>query len=342
MSEEDPVIKLLPGVLDDPPEVVLFGGGEELAPLRLAHLAPAAAMPFHVFTVADGVPGEFVLTWRRGRALPKEAQEMVWGYFALAEAGEVLAYLESQLEEGKRLGEAGESLQLLTDTLLVLTQHVFCHDDARTPQNLARARSLIAVLARGLRHSEDILNAVSSLRRHDSGLFSHCLNVALLTLALTPALFPEGDVGETMALGALLHDLGMMPWARETFHQTSPLSDDDWENIRAHPDRGVELLTPLNALPEDALLMIRQHHESANGSGYPQGLQGDGIHPWARFIKIVDSYEAMTSLRPWRPPISERQAMRIMASAWSAQGSYDPEYLKRFLAYCQREEGHRP
>jgi HD-GYP domain-containing protein (c-di-GMP phosphodiesterase class II) len=339
--KEESVIKMLPGVLDDPGEVVLFGGGDDLAPLRLAHLAPAALMPFHIFTAMDGVPGEFALTWRRGRPLPREAQEMVWGYFAMAEAGEVLAYLEARLEDGQGAGEAGEPLQLLADTLLVLTQHVFCHDQARTPENLARAHTLMAALAKGLRASDDILRAVSSLRRHDSGLFSHCLNVALLALALAPAMSQEPEAGETMALGALLHDLGMMPWARETFHQTTPLTDDDWDNIKAHPHRGADQLAPLAVLPEEGLLMIRQHHESVNGSGYPLGLQVDGIHPWARIIKILDSYEAMTSLRPWRPPISERQAMRIMASAWSAQGSYDPDYLKRFLAFCQKEEGHR-
>jgi len=103
------MIKLLPDVVENQEEIVLFGGGEGLAPLRLAHLAPGAALPFHIFTVADGVPGEFVLTWRRDRALPKQAREMVWGYFAVAEAGQVLTYLLSRLQEVESGVETSES-----------------------------------------------------------------------------------------------------------------------------------------------------------------------------------------------------------------------------------------
>jgi HD-GYP domain-containing protein (c-di-GMP phosphodiesterase class II) len=262
---------------------------------------------------------------------------MVWGYFAVAEAGEVLGYLLSRVEEAG--GETPEHLRLLADTLLVWTQHFFCHEAARTPANLAGARGLIAALSRGLDHSGNSLDVASRIRRHDSGLFSHCLNVCLLTLAFAPSLDWEGEEGEALALGTLLHDLGMMPWALETFRQTAPLTDQEWEQIKTHPDRGADLLKPYAELPKEVGLMVRQHHESANGSGYPLGLQGDEIHPWAKVLRMLDSYEAMTSLRPWRPPIGERQALRIMTSAWSTQGGYDQDFLKLFLAFCQRKEG---
>jgi putative nucleotidyltransferase with HDIG domain len=340
--QEKALMKMLPEVLENPAEVVLFGGGEGLAPLRLSHLEPGAALPFHIFTAADGVPGEFVLTWRRGRAFPKKAQDMVWGYFAVAEAGEVLTCLLARADKVGAGERTAVSPKLLADTLLVWTQHFFCHEAVRSPKNLAEAQTLIAALAKGLGDSGDVLGTLSGIRRHDSGLFSHCLNVCLLALAFAPDLAREGVEGETLALGALLHDLGMMPFAQETFHQTAPLSDQDWEKIKTHPDRGVELLASFKELPEEVLLVVGQHHESANGSGYPLGLRGGDIHPWARIIKILDSYEAMTSLRPWRPPISERQALRIMGSAWIGQGSYDQDYLKRFLTYCQGKEGSRP
>jgi len=330
------MVKTLPQFVEDHTEVILFGGGEGLAPLRLAHLAPGEALPFHIFTAADGVPGEFVLTWRRGRALPPQAQEMVWGYFAVAEAGEVLGCLASRLEEGR--GGTPEHLRLLADTLLVWTQHFFCHEAARTPASLSVARGLINALAGGLAHAENPLETAGSLRRHDSSLFSHCLNVCLMTLAFAPSLGWSGQVGETLALGTLLHDLGMMPWAPETFRQTAPLTQQDWEKIKTHPDRGADLLEPFTELPAEIGLLVRQHHESANGSGYPAGLTADEIHPWARVLRMLDSYEAMTSLRPWRPPLGARQALRIMSSAWSPQGSYDQDFLKRFLAFCQEKE----
>ncbi len=332
-------MQMLPTMVDDPEEVVLFGGGEGLAPLRLAYLKPEKPLPFHIFTASEGVPGEFVLTWRRGHLFPPKVQDLIWGHFAVAEAGEVLNHLLSRLEETGPGGESPASLRLLGDTLLVFTQHFFCHEIARTPDSLAGARRLIALLAAGLDSSGNPLAAARGLRRHDSGLFSHCLNVCLLTLAFAPSLGFEGEPREPLALGALFHDLGMMPWAQETYHQTTPLSDEDWEEIQGHPLRGADLLESWAGLPTEVLLMIRQHHENLNGSGYPQGLAGDDIHPLARMLRILDSYEAMTSLRPWRPPVSERQALRLMSTAWAAQGGYDPACLMRFVAFCQGKGG---
>jgi putative nucleotidyltransferase with HDIG domain len=332
-------MQMLPKVADDPEGVVLFGGGEGLAPLKLAYLAPEEPLPFHIFTASEGVPGEFVLTWRRGHLLPPEARGLIWGHFAVAEAGEVLRHLLSRVEDHSPGGESPASLRLLGDTLLVFIQHFFCHETARTPESLADARRLLALLAGGLDSSGNALAAARGLRRHDSGLFSHCLNVCLLTLAFAPHLGLEGEHRETLALGALLHDLGMMPWAQETYHQTAPLTDEDWEEIQGHPLRGADLLESWAGLPEEVLLMIRQHHENLNGSGYPVGLAGDGIHPHARMLRILDSYEAMTSLRPWRPPVGERQALRLMSTAWTAQGGYDPDCLARFVAFCQEKGG---
>jgi putative nucleotidyltransferase with HDIG domain len=331
------MMKMLPQNLESPEELVLFGGRQVLAPLRMVHLIPGTALPCHIFTASDAFPGEFVLTWRRGQPLPKAAQDMVWGYFAAAEAGEVLTYLLSRTKF-EAPGESPEALQLLADTLLVWIQHFFCHDEARISARLAEARSLIQALAPGVGRAGNLPETVGRLRRHDSGLFSHCLNVGLLALGFARHLGWEGNEAETLALGAVLHDLGMMPGAQITFHQTAPLSDQDWEEIKAHPRRGAELLQSLDQVPAEVLPMVRQHHESPDGSGYPLGLQGSDIHPWARALRILDSYEAMTSLRPWRPPLSGRQALRIMTSAWSGRSSYDQEFLKSFLDFCQKDK----
>jgi putative nucleotidyltransferase with HDIG domain len=201
---------------------------------------------------------------------------------------------------------------------------------------VAEARNLLQALVPRLGRAENVLDTVGRIRRHDSGLFSHCLNVSLLALVFALHLGWEENEAETLALGALLHDLGMMPWALETFHRTAPLSDEDWEEIKKHPQRGAELLEFLDQIPAEILAMIRQHHECPDGSGYPLGLTGRDLHPWSRALRILDSYEAMTSLRTWRPPLSGRQALHIMTSAWSGRGSYDQEFLKSFISFCQR------
>ena len=105
----------------------LLGGEEELAPLPLGHLAPGSTLPFHVF-VADGIsPGGFVLAYCQGQVCPAETGEGGWGYFAMSEAGEVLDYLLSRVEETQDGGEQDtlDPLRLLADTLLIFTQHFY-------------------------------------------------------------------------------------------------------------------------------------------------------------------------------------------------------------------------
>jgi len=329
-------MEMLPQKVESPEGLVLFGGGEGLAPLRLAHLTPGMILPCHLFTVAEAIPGRLALTWRRGQPLPREARDMVWGYFSVTEAGEILAYLLSRTAAIGIPEEDPEALPLLADTLLVWIQHFYSHDAARTPDQVAEARNLLQALVPRLGRAENVLEIVGRLRRHDSGLFSHCLNVSLLALVFALHLGWEENEAETLALGVLLHDLGMMPWALETFHRTAPLSDEDWEEIKKHPQRGAELLEFLDQIPAEVLAMIRQHHECPDGSGYPLGLTGRDLHHWSRALRILDSYEAMTSLRPWRPPLSGRQALYIMTSAWSGRGSYDQEFLKSFIIFCQK------
>jgi len=330
---------MLPHIPEYPDRIKLFEVEEGLAPLKLGHLAPGMVLPFHVF-VSDGFsPGGLVLAYRQGQILPAEAGKEGWGYFAVSEAEKVLAHLMFRVEEVQAGGDRDglDPLELLADTLLIFIQNFFCRAAGRTAKSLAAARGLIACLDRGLGDGGDASAAMRRLRRHDSGVFSHCLNVCLLALAFLRQLSWEADSRETFALGTLLHDLGMMPWAGESYHQTSPLSDRDWEEIKAHPRRGSEFLGSLQYFPEDVLTMLRQHHESPDGTGYPLGLTGNDIHSWARILRILDSYEAITSLRPWRPPMSERQALQLMTNTWSVQGGYDQDYLKRFLAFLHGE-----
>lgn len=323
----------VPHTFGHPDRASALEGRPPLAPLRLGHLSPGTVLEFDLFLPAVELSGGVHLAWPQGQVFPGNAREWGWGYFPFPQTGAVLNYLWSRVEA--QPPPEGGTLELLADTLLVWVQHFYGHEAARNQESLNMARGLIRRLQHLWKGIKRPLPALETLRRHDSGLFSHCLNVGLLGLAFFPHLPGEGAAEENFVLGALLHDLGMMTQGPEVFQLTGPLSDADWEKIKGHPELGAALLQSLGELPEPVLLMVRQHHESLDGSGYPAGLAGEAIHPWARLLRILDSYEAITSLRPWRPPLHRRQALHIMASAWSSQGGYDRHYLSLFLAFCQ-------
>lgn len=299
--------------------------------LRLAHFAAGEPLPFVLYTATGKSPGKFLPTCRPGQALPLEARDTGWGYFLVRDAGLVLQHL---LEKYRELTSAQADPFLLADTLLVLAVHLFPHLSEGTPGALPWAKDLLAVLGRKLEAAANPLAALAPLRRHDSGLFSHCLNVCLLALALAPKFGVAGEDREQLALAALLHDIGLLAWAEQTYHQTAPLEEGDFEHLKVHPRRGAELLAALGAVAGAGLSAVGQHHENLDGSGYPCGLKGEEIHPWARLLRILDSYEALTSLRPWRPPLPHSRVLHLMATSWRTLGHYDPHFLDLFLSSC--------
>jgi HD-GYP domain-containing protein (c-di-GMP phosphodiesterase class II) len=79
--------------------------------------------------------------------------------------------------------------------------------------------------------------------------------------------------------------------------------------------------------------MVLQHHENGDGSGYPEKLRLASIHPWARILRILDTYEAMTADRPWRLARSPQETLWAMRNDWQKGRIYDPAYLKAFIKF---------
>lgn len=79
--------------------------------------------------------------------------------------------------------------------------------------------------------------------------------------------------------------------------------------------------------------MVLQHHENGDGSGYPKRLKAPNIHAWARILRILDSYEAMTAERPWRPALEPKEALWIMFEDWKKSRLFDQNYLMSFIKF---------
>lgn len=105
--------------------------------------------------------------------------------------------------------------------------------------------------------------------------------------------------------------------------------------MKRHPLIGVRILDPISSLGKD-LFLIRHHHEAFDGSGYPEGLRGDRIPVGARVLQVADSYDAMTSDRPYRTRLSREQAKAQLLAKKGKQ--FDPRAVEAFLAVLEREK----
>jgi putative nucleotidyltransferase with HDIG domain len=127
----------------------------------------------------------------------------------------------------------------------------------------------------------------------------HALQVARLAWLVGMELGMNEEELEWLVHGALLHDVGKISVADAILEKLGPLTEEEWKVVKRHPEVGARMIEPLEILSR-AVPVVRHHHERPDGSGYPDGLEGDEIPLGARIVAVVDSYDVMLR-RPCRP-----------------------------------------
>jgi HD-GYP domain-containing protein (c-di-GMP phosphodiesterase class II) len=165
------------------------------------------------------------------------------------------------------------------------------------------------------------------LARHDFNTFTHVTNVASYGVILAENLGLCGTADfEPLAKAAILHDIGKRFIPASILSKPAKLDPEERAIIETHPQRGYEELCERKDMNEAQLMMVYQHHERYDGKGYPVGFQGEEIHPWARMLAIVDVFDAMTGVRPYRRPCPVREAVDYICKG--AGSHFDPEMVQ--------------
>jgi putative nucleotidyltransferase with HDIG domain len=148
----------------------------------------------------------------------------------------------------------------------------------------------------------------------------HALEVARLSWLVGVELGLNEEQLEWLVHGALLHDVGKIAVADAILEKLGPLTEEEWKVVKRHPDVGARMIEPLEFL-SGALPVIRHHHERPDGSGYPDGLEGDEIPLAARIVAVVDAYDVMIR-RPYRPERygSRRSPAEALKDLWDEAG----------------------
>ncbi|HET8846936.1 MAG TPA: HD domain-containing phosphohydrolase, partial [Ktedonobacteraceae bacterium] len=116
-------------------------------------------------------------------------------------------------------------------------------------------------------------------------------------------------------------------------YKPGPLTDDEWRVMRQHPLLGHQILVQVGGVFRELATLVMTHHERWDGQGYPLGLAGQAIPLGARILAVVDAYDAMTSLRVYRQPVSEEEARAELRRCAGKQ--FDPEVVAVFLQYLE-------
>ncbi len=179
------------------------------------------------------------------------------------------------------------------------------------------------------RSQEGVLDALlSALSTRDTETQGHSERVTAYTLELADAIHLSPDLLYTVERGALLHDIGKIGIPDRILLKPDKLTEDEWEEMRKHPVIGYEMCVRVKQL-EAASKIVLYHHESWNGKGYPHGLVGEEIPIGARIFAISDTFDAMTSNRPYRAGVSTSVARSEILRCRGVQ--FDPDLVDVFL-----------
>jgi putative nucleotidyltransferase with HDIG domain len=177
-----------------------------------------------------------------------------------------------------------------------------------------------------------------ALQARDPYTFKHSQRVSWLASQLAETLGLSEYDQKVTRFSSLFHDIGKMGIPDKILHKPMRLTSDEEVIMRTHPIKSTEILRPLADVPffADIMQPIRSHHERIDGQGYPDGLKNDEIPLIAKIILIADTFDAMTTDRPYRNGLSCDTAYQELQRHSGMQ--FDPEFTKIFIAKHQEWE----
>ncbi len=170
-----------------------------------------------------------------------------------------------------------------------------------------------------------ISTSLFSLKKKDPYSYFHSFDVFLLG-ALLAQRSGIHDI-RSFAIGCLIHDIGKLKISKKLLQKEGNLSKVEFEEIQKHPLYGIEFMKE-NDLPFTYLDLVKSHHERLDGTGYPEGLQGEALSEEVRLLAIVDTYSALTLHRPYREPFPSTKAIELLLSK---ENKYDLKYVIKLM-----------
>lgn len=217
---------------------------------------------------------------------------------------------------------ASESLESATRTVLA---------DLKEGKNLdlSALRSGVQAMIDSIIRNPEALAWLAKVKSADVYTYHHSLGASIWAATFARHLgLPREDI-ETLALGGLLLDVGKIRLSPELLRAESRLSPDQVLTMRRHVEHSMEILEKVPDLDQRVLSMVATHHERYDGSGYPNGLQGEEIPLFGRIAGIVDTYDAITSVRAYAKPMSPHGAVALLYD-WRGV-DFQEELVEQFI-----------
>jgi putative nucleotidyltransferase with HDIG domain len=199
-------------------------------------------------------------------------------------------------------------------------ENIFLDKQIEARQNYATLTDLIRMIAKAVDERTNYLRG-------------HSDRVAIYAADIARELGIGSEQVERIRLSALLHDIGTLGIEDSIVRKEAPLTPEEFEIVKAHTVKGASILRPIEAL-NDLIPGVELHHESLDGQGYPYGLRGEQIPIMARIIAVADSFDAMTTARPYQAAMDAEYVLEVLSRL--AGKRYDPSAVNALIALVRR------
>ncbi len=187
---------------------------------------------------------------------------------------------------------------------------------------------LVDAINQDLDHSQaEFINLLDGFNPDDY-IYTHSLNVGVISLLFAKAIRLSEELIREIGIGAFLHDIGMTKIPKEILNKNGKLDREEYQKVQEHPQLGYDMIKDNHSISEIAKEIILSHHERYDGGGYPNKIMKDEIKQYVTIVSLADMFDALTSKRPYREPVTTPKALEIILSQ---QPSFDSVLLKRFV-----------
>ena len=181
---------------------------------------------------------------------------------------------------------------------------------------------------------ESVANMLNNINMKDKYTYGHSERVVIYAKKFATYLQMKDKDKKELLLGAYLHDIGKLEISKELLTKREKLSESEFNILRQHPTLGSDLVSSIKEFA-DVIPLIKYHHEKYDGTGYPSKLKGDDIPYLARILTIIDSFDAMTSKRPYNIRKDYKQAIGELEKCSGSH--FDPELVYKFIEMLQND-----
>lgn len=220
-----------------------------------------------------------------------------------------------------------EKAAIVYEKATEVMDHMFQNPEALG--NVQEIQPLVGGFIDIVLHDQNAVESLMQITAHDYYTHTHSINVSIYTISLGAFMGIAGDELKTLGTAAVLHDIGKSKVDYNIINKNGRLDENEFEEMKRHPAEGHAIALKLGIQDQRILTGIRHHHERLDGGGYPDDLKGIRISKFARLIGVCDVFDALSTKRSYKAPMSSFEALKLMKQEF--KGHLDMDMVNAFI-----------